>query len=93
MSPACNSSRPHVGVGTVVTRSSTRPISAPSIVTHTGLATAHAMSGTIPDRHLRISYRKTRNRPAHGVPTGPLAHRAAVLSATCVGDRCHLDDE
>ena len=73
MSPVCSSSRPHTGVGTDGTRSRTRCARARSFATRIGLATASFASGMEPPRHRRISYRNSRNRPAHLVPTGPSA--------------------
>ena len=51
ISPACNSSRPHTGVGTSGTRSSTRWATAASGDTRTGLSIAHSSSGMTPSRH------------------------------------------
>jgi hypothetical protein len=73
MSPALRSSRPHTGVGTCGTRSSSRCARAGSSVSRRGLPTASSTSGICPSRQRRISYRKIRNRPAQRVPTGPSA--------------------
>jgi hypothetical protein len=73
MSPVWRSSRPHTGVGTCGTRSSTRCARARSSLRQRGLSTASSTSAIRPSRQRRISYRKIRNRPAQRVPTGPSA--------------------
>jgi len=70
ISPASSSSRPHTGVGTDGTRSSTRWAQVRSSLTRT-VSTAAAASGTMPSHQRRFSYRKTRKRPAHLMPTAP----------------------
>jgi len=71
ISPAPNSSRPQVGLGTRATRSSRCSAGPRSQLSRRGLSTASATSGMTPSRHRRISYRKSRKRPAQRAPTGP----------------------
>jgi len=70
ISPASNSSRPHTGVGADGTSSRIRSAVADPSLTRI-VATAAAASGMTPPIHRRFSYRKTRMRPAHLVPTAP----------------------
>jgi hypothetical protein len=55
ISPACSSSRPHTGVGTVAARSRTRWAKAGSLVSRRGPPTASARSGIVPPRQQRTS--------------------------------------
>lgn len=71
ISPVWHSSRPQTRAGRDGTRSRIRNARARSFATRMGLETASAMSGITPSRHRRTSYRKSRNRPASVVPTGP----------------------
>jgi hypothetical protein len=54
-------------------RSSTRCATSGSYARRCGLSTASSMSGMIPPRQQRTSYRKTRKRPAQRLPTAPSA--------------------
>jgi hypothetical protein len=55
ISPARSSSRPHGGVGTRPTTSSTRRATSSSVLSRLGLSTASATSGMCPPRQTRIS--------------------------------------
>ena len=55
ISPVPSSSRPHTGVGTCATTSSTRRARCSSLVSRRGLSTASAASGMCAFRHRRIS--------------------------------------
>jgi hypothetical protein len=55
ISPARSSSRPHTGVGTCGTNSSSLRAQSASSLSRFGLSTASATSGMIPSRQRRIS--------------------------------------
>jgi hypothetical protein len=64
ISPARDSSRPHVSVGTRGTSSSSRRARTASVVRRDGLSTASPTSGIEPFCQRRTSYRKSRHRAA-----------------------------
>jgi hypothetical protein len=55
ISPAFSSSRPQTGVGTVVTRLSSRRATRGSLLSRSGSPTARSRSGIDPPRQQRIS--------------------------------------